>query len=316
LAFEIETLCPLCRSPRHSKEEEIRARDLTRLYDDFLGESTGEIFGKQETICKLRCRDCDLTFFHPAIVGGKRLYSLLQKKTEYYPGDKEEYSHALRFISKDDEVLEIGCGTGEFGKRVENYTGLDINEEALVEAREKGLQVVSQSLDDHALENPNKYDVVCAFQVLEHMGSPREFIKGCVACLRENGKVIFSVPSADSFIVHSQNHLLNLPPHHQTWWTDKALRNIETVLPVQLIDITHEKVQDQHLESFVYVLYKEMLNRFIPCRRGSIIADPGILDKVVHRACEYLCKRTIDLFSGMSLRPNGHTVTAVYRKKG
>jgi 2-polyprenyl-3-methyl-5-hydroxy-6-metoxy-1,4-benzoquinol methylase len=309
-------LCPLCQSSRHRKEEEIKVRDLTRLYNDFLGESVEEIFRRHETICRLRCRDCDLIFFHPAIVGGKRLYSLLQKKTGYYPADKEEYGHALHFIATDDHVLEIGCGTGEFGRTVLNYVGLDMNEEALLKAREKGLKVVNQSLGEYALENPSKYDVVCAFQVLEHVENPKEFIKNCLACLRENGKVIFSVPSADSFIVFSQNHLLNLPPHHQTWWTDMALRNIEAVLPLQLIDITHEKVQDQHLATFVYVLYREILNRFIPSRRGSLIANPDIVDKVVHKACGYLSKRTIDLFSGTTFRPNGHTVTAVYRKKG
>jgi SAM-dependent methyltransferase len=311
----IMTACPLCGSKDSRKEEEINARHLNKLYNDFLGERIDELFIGHETVYKLRCQVCDLIFFYPSILGKDVFYSLLQRRIEYYPLEKDEYTYALRFISKDDHLLEIGCGTGEFGQKVDHYVGLDINEDALQTARKRGLNVLSQPLNEYARKNRGEYDIVCAFQVLEHAKSPKEFIQSCLTCLRESGKIIFSVPSADSFIIFVPNHLFNLPPHHQTWWTDRALTYVEKIFPVKLLDIYHEKVQDVHLESFIEVLYREILKKFLPCTKRTVTMNFTTWDKVIIRLSRYLNRKTKDIFCDGRFRPNGHTVTAVYQKE-
>ena len=101
-------------------------------------------------------------------------------------------------------------------------------------------------------------------------------VGGDFDCLAEGGRLIFSVPSTDSFLVFNQNHLLNLPLHHQTWLSDAALKSLQKVFGVKLLDIYQEKVQDIHLQEYVHVLFREILRKFIPCKR-RFLTTPGHL---------------------------------------
>jgi SAM-dependent methyltransferase len=90
--------------------------------------------------------------------------------------------------------------------------------------------------------------VVCAFQVLEHVPDPRAFLASCVYCLKPGGRLILSVPAEDSFTGLVPNNCLNLPPHHLTRWSDKALLALREefnlhdlqLIPLPLEDIHHE----------------------------------------------------------------------------
>ena len=52
-----------------------------------------------------------------------------------------------------------------------------------------------------------------SFQVLEHVASPYDFIRGCVDSLKQ-GVLILAVPSSDGFAGMAINNVLDMPPHH------------------------------------------------------------------------------------------------------
>ena len=307
--------CPLCKSKSNIELEKISCKDLNKMYADFLEQQIGHLFGGRDYFTKNRCERCHLIFFDPLIAGDEEFYALISKKKFYYPAQKDEYEYSLRFISEKEKVLDIGCGAGEYGSMANNYTGIDINESAVKTAQKKGLRVLRETIEEHSAKYPATYDVICAFQVLEHVVDPHAFLRNMVKGLKEGGRIILSVPSGDSFIAYSQNHLLNLPPHHLTWWSDLTFRALARLFPLELIEIYHEPVQEIHLYSYVITLYTQILNTLLPFTYHTIRAHPGLAERIRNKIAVMLCNKTLGLFKSPRFRPIGHTVTAVFRLK-
>lgn len=78
------------------------------------------------------------------------------------------------FISSEDSVLDIGCGTGETLEylletcKVEG-TGVDISETALEVVSLKGFNTLNIDLTDNDVELDSAYDHIILFEVAEHI---------------------------------------------------------------------------------------------------------------------------------------------------
>lgn len=97
-------------------------------------------------------------------------------------------------------VLEIGCGQGGFGARIAartEYVGLEPDEQSAQVATSRiaplGGDVRHGSLDQ--LADDETFDMVCAFEVLEHIEDDRAAMASWVRRLRPGGSVLFSVPA-------------------------------------------------------------------------------------------------------------------------
>lgn len=187
-----------------------------------------------------RCLDSDLLFFEPRIAGSPYLYDELQKTFEwYYLKDKWEYKMALKEIKRQKGVVEIGCGKGTFIEKVIKETkvkivGLETSVDAVKDAKTKGLPVFLSYINDYLHNNRTlKIDTVIAFQVLEHVPDPLDFISQLIGALQKGGRLIFSVPNQDCFYKYS-DELLDMPPHHITRWSVKTFKFLESIFPVKL----------------------------------------------------------------------------------
>jgi len=99
-------------------------------------------------------------------------------------------------------------------------------------------QILRETLTDHARSNAAKYDVVSAFQVIEHIPDPLGFATALVQLLRPGGLLILCAPLHPSRLTEIPNFVLNLPPHHLTWWNTKAFAALAGALNLEPIDIT------------------------------------------------------------------------------
>ena len=104
-------------------------------------------------------------------------------------------------ISSGKDLLDIGCGTGDFllyckGKGWE-VSGLEPDPNARKRAKEKGLIEVEDLPQFYELK-ADSYDVISMWHVLEHVADLNEYFKQLRLLLKENGHLVIAVPNPDS----------------------------------------------------------------------------------------------------------------------
>ncbi len=309
--------CPMCQAAELELLESLGVADLDHLYNRQLGIQVRSEFDGNNDLTFYRCRACDLRFFWPMSTGGAEFYDELHHRDWYYLQEKSEYLTARQWLKKGNAVLDIGCGYGFFSAHVNEvegsqFTGLELTETAAQAAIKRGLNVRRESIEQHARQWPERYDVVSSFQVLEHVSELRTFIEASLACLKPNGLLIYSVPSADSFVSDVRNGILNLPPHHVSWWTDQALKNLSNIFQVELAEIKHEALEAVHFKSYAFSRALDFVERMIGRRRKLIDLSPQ------HKLISFFALPVaLWHFLRVKLAADhvpGHSVTVVYRK--
>jgi 2-polyprenyl-3-methyl-5-hydroxy-6-metoxy-1,4-benzoquinol methylase len=205
-----------------------------------------------------RCQGCHAQFFSPPVAGDEALYAALERFDWYYMPRKWEHDIALGDILEGDRVLEVGSGRGHFVDRVRSAVsrdvlGIEMNSSAVREAKARGSPVRIATLSDLIGEHDASFDVVCSFQVLEHLSDPHAFLRDSVRLLRPGGRLLVGVPNADSFIKDQWNPL-DMPPHHVTRWSRSALVQIARIWGLEVRRIELEPLAKYHVGGYVDVL--------------------------------------------------------------
>lgn len=262
--------CPLCNRNNPSTIGTISFAEVAAGYaQPWLNVDISPLLGARGVdgkILLLRCEHCDLRWYGNAPAGDGAFYERLQEHDWYYQTAKPEYAFAATHVPKDAKVLEVGCGSGAFSNylpRSASYRGLEFNDAAVMKSTSAGLDVRKLSLAQEAATNPASYDVVCHFQVLEHVTDPSAFLRDSVAALKPGGSLIFAVPSEDSFLGLAESNWLNMPPHHLTRWSDTCLRHTIATLNLKLAALWHEPVAEYHQVWHAQVLLTASLRALI-----------------------------------------------------
>ena len=109
------------------------------------------------------------------------------------------YKSLLSPFFKDGiKVLDIGCYTADMLKLLPSsvdYYGIDTDEKALEIARKRGAKVTKLDLETGVISLDQKFDVVVATELLEHLKDPGRLILQIKQMLREDGVVLLSLPN-------------------------------------------------------------------------------------------------------------------------
>lgn len=98
-------------------------------------------------------------------------------------------------------VLDVGCNTGMIGREIIRQKGVivdgvDINTEALAEAQKYYRNVFQRDLFSGEMEiGAEKYDYIIFSDVLEHLPRPDLILKNSQKYLKDDGKIIISLPN-------------------------------------------------------------------------------------------------------------------------
>jgi SAM-dependent methyltransferase len=214
-------ICPITGTPDVTLIQHIPTHTLIDRYRRDLDIDLGAVFDGIERIGFWESRTTGLKFFSPAVTAPPEIYAGLRHQGWYDPPDKFEFDIGAAAVSPGDRVLDIGCGAGHFAKHVPHadYTGLDASPKAAA----AGLRTLSGDLWEIAQTHAEQFDVVTAFQVLEHAADPVAFVHAARALLKPGGTLVIGVPDADSYLGTFANFVLNAQPHHVTWWNARSL---------------------------------------------------------------------------------------------
>ena len=286
-------------------EKRFTADDIAQRYLKYLRVDVREDLRAAKEILLCRGRKSQLRFFWPpTLAGNGNFYEKLMPNPHYYLADKWEYGEAIQLLQPQQQVLEIGCGAGDFLQKLVSLghecIGLEINEKAIQLARDKGLNVSLGTIESYAEAASCKFDVVCAFQVLEHLSEPLAFLRSCLQCLRPGGLLIFAVPNGDG-IFASLDVALDMPPHHMLRWNGAAFQFLSQILPVELYDLRNEPISRLHLG---------MLSS--ACFNHLSLSQSG-WNAFRRKAVSIMASRYWSFFYS-DLAMSGHTLLAAFRK--
>ena len=95
------------------------------------------------------------------------------------------------------KIIDIGCGGGlisePFARMGADVAGIDAStkniEVAKIHAQKSELKINYRAISAEELiaENPEKFDVVFALEIIEHVADVAEFIRSCSALLKDDG---------------------------------------------------------------------------------------------------------------------------------
>lgn len=259
---------PLTKTIGAKLIREIQVVELIKEWKNTFGIDISGDMKDHKIIYEYKCVDTGLYFFIPEdIYGSSVFYEELQKFDWYYMPEKWEYKMTLKKLNSASKLLEVGCAEGAFielcNKNGHDATGIELNKNAVLKAKEKGLTVFEKDIHELAKANDNVYDCVCSFQVLEHISKPKEYIESCIKLLKPGGKLIFCVPNSDG-ILATDYSLLDMPPHHMNRWNLSSFKSLETIFNIKLDSYYFEPLAKYHWDWYLsLVRNKKIVYRLI-----------------------------------------------------
>lgn len=178
---------------------------LVRLDHDFSFDKVKELYRKQY-------------FNNPVFSVGYIDYAATERSLRLnFLKRAKRIIHATR--GTQIRLLDVGTSTGYFisecSKLGINAEGIELSEEAVDFARSKlKLTVFKSALED--FRGKKQYDVISAWDVIEHSSDPNKFLKKVGSLLSKNGKFFFTTGDVQSFcsrVSGKRWHLFNLPDH-------------------------------------------------------------------------------------------------------
>lgn len=254
----------------------IRKIPTSQIIDSYrnIGINVERFFANIEHVEIRKCQVTNYRYYHPfSIFGDSAFYVELAESRENYYHPRWEHHTALNYLPKDGRLLEIGCGSGIFLEMVAQHThleriGIDWTK-SIIDSMKSKINFFQGDIFGFQGEKES-FDVICAFQVLEHIADVENFMKKCMDLLKANGKIIIGVPNNNPYLFkYDDLHALNLPPHHAGLWNKKAFeglsRKFNLEIEVMLTEPLFEKeyyynVQLDHWQKKLGVPIKKIIN--------------------------------------------------------
>ncbi len=119
----------------------------------------------------------------------------------FAPFSKYKIKKILELLPKKQglKLLDVGCGEGYFFDHIKDlnyeYSGMDISNEQVKKAKNKGLNVIKYDASVQWPQLDKTYDVVFASEIIEHVFDTDFFLHECSRVLKGHGILLLTTPN-------------------------------------------------------------------------------------------------------------------------
>jgi SAM-dependent methyltransferase len=209
-----------------------------------------------------------------------RQMAQLDQRHWWYRARREVIAALIRrsvSLPPEARILEIGCGTGhnlamlgEFG----HVDALELDEEARTFAEQRlGRSVMSAPLPELAGVGDSLYDLIGAFDVIEHIDNDRAAIASIATKLKPGGKFVMTVPA--HAWMWSAHDVVN---HHKRRYSKRVLRQLIEGSPLQL-----ERIGYLNGLLFPAAVAERLSSRLLGKENADLTLPPAPLNATLER---------------------------------
>lgn len=195
-----QQLCPVCGSESFDViiSPWVEEANPTKLY----GAASG-IHGTQQLVS---CSACGMIYENPrydaeAIIQGYMASQEAEHDSQYsmrvYSFYKTLKRHAKRIPPKGVKVLDIGTAGGAFLDAAKQFGydayGMEPSADLVERGKARGLKIEQGTIESHSFE-PGSFDMVCLWDVIEHLPDPKSALSEIKKLLKPNGILLINFP--------------------------------------------------------------------------------------------------------------------------
>ena len=186
----------------------------------------------------------------------------VRREKIFIPRVKKILDYCNKYKVKKDKLIEIGAGFGIFCEEMiktgefNEISGIEATEDLAQTCRNNGIKIYEGLIEN--IDIKEKFNVAVAFEVIEHIFSPKNFIKKIVGLLEENGLLMLNFPNWEGFDISLlREYSSSVDPEHLNYFTKNSIKILleengfevlEIITPGELdVDLVSKIVQKNNL---------------------------------------------------------------------
>lgn len=153
-------------------------------------------------------------------------------------------------IQAGGTLLEVGAGFGTFCVEAKSrnwfsrIVAIEPTPSNAKACRERGVDVLEVQIEKAELQRGTA-DVVASFEVIEHLSSPKNFVKGCADALRPGGLLVLSCPNLKGFeLATLGTQSPSVDPEHLNYFHPRSLAHLLTHCGLTVLEVMTPGVLD------------------------------------------------------------------------
>lgn len=184
-------------------------------------------------------------------------YFMGEEYTDYLSDEKLHKHNFNRRIARiknkigcieNMNVLEIGCAYGLFLDVIKNHVGkvygIDISRDAITYAKKRIGSKASVSQGDYLakeIQHNGKYNLVCMWDVIEHLAEPQAYLKKINLELQQGGYICVTTGDIGSINakIRGKKWRQIHPPTHLCYFSQKTLALLLKKYGFEVVDISY-----------------------------------------------------------------------------
>lgn len=271
--------CPVCKSNQVILLLEVSSAEAAQFFvlKDSEKERFYDLLNTIETLwkgdtCEIRrCRNCGFRFADPFVAGNAPYYQLIYGSSSY-PSWKWEYAVTYKTIKNiilregetNLKLWEIGAGQGEFARRVtpslfqkRDILCTEYSISGMHSINDMGIKCLPVDVRELNLDKYKRYfDIVCMFQVLEHMDRFDDLFGHLNEITSQNAHLFIAVPNARwCEFLESYGAQMDMPPHHTGRWEKRTFIELGNRFGWKITKYMKEPEKLLNILHYIYLKY-------------------------------------------------------------